>query len=243
MALDLSGALCAVINADLDQICIPLPGGGEICYHGQVGNIPVPSDICADLIPNIEVSLAMLAPLMCLIDVALAVLEVVKAIPDTVGPPPDPTAMALALADLIEKAMCLLPLIPQLSICPLIKALLDIIINCLIDVRDQLTNIISLNSGVAAGRARSAALGGVALLDAALDCSEENIGLLEAALSGSTESLQRMIDITVNPLLELAGLDPIEVDMSLSAGAPTEVIEALDVIIETLFAIRDALPC
>lgn len=244
MALDLSRALCEVINADLDQVCIPLPGGGEICFHGKVGNIPVPQDLCDDLIPRIEVTLGMLAPLLCLIEIALALIEVVKAIPDAVGPPPQPQGLVEALSDLLEKMACLLPLLPQLSICPLLKALLDIIINCLISIREQLQNIVTLRAGLLDGRARSQELGGVALLDAALDCSEENTDLLEAALSGNTEALQRMIDVTLNPLLEAAGLDPIEVDITQSlVGAPDEVIEALTDVIAALLAIRDALPC
>lgn len=243
MALDLSTALCQVINADLDQVCIPLPGGGEICFHPGAGNIPVPSDICADLLPRLQASIAALAPLMCLIDVALALIEVVKAIPDSLGPPPDPTVLAEAIANLVEKAACLLPLIPQLSICPLIKALLDLIINCLLDIREQLLNLATLRVEVDDGRARSLELGGVVLLDAALDCSEDNADLLEAALGGGSEALQRLIDVTVNPLLQVAGLDPIQVDMTMKAGAPDEVIAALDAAIAALFAVRDALPC
>lgn len=243
MAIDVGATFCQIINADLDEVCLPLPGGGEICFHPGAGNIPTPPDICADLIPQIQLSLAMLAPLMCIIDVALAMLDVQKAIPDSLGPPPDPTELLEKLLDLIETAMCLLPLIPQLSICPLVKALLDIIINCLIDVRDQITNLVNIRVGIADGRSRSAELGGVALLDAALDCSEENASLLEAALGGGTAALQRMIDVTLNPLMEVAGLDPIEVDVSIEAGAPDEVIAALDEVILALFAIRDALPC
>jgi hypothetical protein len=234
--------LCDVINGELDWLCVTLPGGGEYCFHNGTGHIPVSADICQGLLPQIQGALAVLAPMMCLIDVAVATIKFAEAVPDTIGPPPDPTALAEALADLLKAAACLLPLIPQLTICPLIKALLDIIINCLIDIRDQLTNIISLKAGVQEGRDRAAELG-AALLNDMLDCAEGNIDLLEAALSGSTESMQRLIDITVNPLLQVAGLDPIEVDMGLGAGAPEEVIETLDTIIDTLIAIRDALPC
>lgn len=236
--------LCQIINADTDIICVPMPGGGEICWHNGVGNIPVPADICSDLMPKVQIGLSALAPVMCIIDVALALIDFAKAVPDSLGPPPDPTALAEALIDLIEKSACLLPLIPQLSICPLIKALLDLIINCLINIREQLVNIVSLKVSVDNGNARSASLGGVALLDAYLDCSSQNIDLLTAALSGSTESMQKLLDVTVNPLMELAGLDPIEfAALDFSAGAPDEVIAALDDTIAALFLVRDALPC
>jgi hypothetical protein len=242
MAVTVEEQLCSIINADLGQLCIPLPGGGEICFHGGVGNIPVPSDICNDMLPRIHAALAIMAPLMCLIDIALAIIECIKAIPDTIGPPPDPTALAKALSKLLEKIGCLLPLIPQLSICPLIKALLDVIINCLINIKEQLEHLVVLRAEVTAGNERSAALGGVALLDAYLNCAGENIDLLEAALSGSTETIQRLLDVTVNPLLQIAGLDPITFE-SMDFSAPGPVIDILNDTIAMLFAIRDALPC
>jgi len=237
-------ALCFVVDAQLGQICIPMPGGGEICYHSRIGHIPVPADVCTDLIPRIHESFAILSPLMCLIDVGLALVNVAKAIPDSLGPPPDPSALTDSLLELFEKAACLLPLIPQLSICPLLKALLNLIINCLQNIRDQLARIVILKLEVSGGRARSAQLGGVALLDAYLDCAEDNIDLMTAAMSGNTESLQRLLDISVNPLLQSAGLNPIVFNaLDLQAGAPDEVLASLDQTIAGLQAIVDGLPC
>ena len=240
---------CSVIDAFTPPICVPLPGGAEICFQTTAGSIPIPADVCKDILGQVNVALAGLAPIMCLIDCALAVIGAVKAVPESIGPPPDPTVLVKAITDMVEKCACLLPLIPQLSICPMMKQLLRIIAQCLRDIIEQLENMITVSADVADARAICELLSStnsvgldLSSAKAALDCEEQNLDLLAAALAGSTASIQRLLDITVNPLMELAGLDPIVFE-DISFGVPGEALEPLKIASEVIDAIADALPC
>lgn len=243
---------CTVIDAFIPPLCIPLPGGAEICFQTPPGSIPTSADVCAGLLPQLNVALGALAPVFCLIDVALAVVDLGKAIPDSLGPPPDPTAVIKAVTNLVEKAACLLPLIPQLSICPMIKAFLDLIISCLTNIKEQLETLFTLNLEVANAESVIDELNQVAsiygldlnLASDYLSCALSNLGLQQDALDGSLSSIRRLLDITVNPILGIIGLGPIEIeDLNLSAGAPEELIAPLEAIIDVLKVFRDSLPC
>jgi len=63
----------------------------------------------------IQPALTPLVPIFNIIDTVVAIFNCVKAIPDMIGPPPDPTVLAACLPDLAEKVNKLLALIPQLS--------------------------------------------------------------------------------------------------------------------------------
>jgi hypothetical protein len=243
---------CTVVDAFVPPFCVPLPGGGEICLITGPGQLPISADVCKDLLGQLNVALAGLAPIMCIIDCVLSVIEVGKAVPDSIGPPPDPSALIKAIANMVEKCACLLPLIPQLSICPLIKQLLALIIACLEDIIAQIENLITLSAGVADAREICEILDatnsvGLDLSQAKeyLDCEEQNLDLLAAALGGSTESIQRLLDVTVNPLMSIAGLDPIVFE-DINFGDLETVQDALIPLraaIDALTVVRDALPC
>lgn len=243
---------CEVIDAFVPPFCITLPGGGEICLITGPGQIPVSADVCKDLLGQLNVALAGLAPIMCLLDCALAIIEVAKAIGDAIGPPPDPSALIEAVVNVVEKCACLLPMIPQLSICPMIKSLLDLIIACLQDIIGQVENLIVINTGVADAEAICDILDttnevGLDLSNAkaALDCEKQNLDLLAAALAGGVESIQRLLDVTVNPLMSIAGLDPIVFE-DINFGDIEQVDAVLDLLrgaVQGLVIIRNALPC
>lgn len=245
-------AFCSIIDAFVPPLCFPLPGGAEICFQTSPGTIPTSFEVCGNLLPQLNVALGALAPVFCLIDVALAVVELGKAIPDSIGPPPDPTAVIKAVTDLVEKAACILPLIPQLSICPLIKAFIDLIISCLTNVIIQLQTLVTLNLEVANADQVLADLQpfvaqyglNLTLANDYLSCANGNLALQQGALDGSYASIQRLIDITVNPLLGLIGLDPIQLaDIDLSVGAPEALIAPIEEVISYLQVFRNALPC
>jgi hypothetical protein len=76
-----------------------------------------------------------------IIDTVVAVFNCVKAIPDSLGPPPDPTALAACIPELAEKVSKLLKLIPQLSLPYTIIGIIDLVIDTLRQARDQLLHL------------------------------------------------------------------------------------------------------
>ena len=71
-----------------------------------------------ELVEVIQPALTPLMPFFDILETVLALFDAVKAVPDTIGPPPDPTALAEALQKVAEKVVSLLRLVPQLSALP-----------------------------------------------------------------------------------------------------------------------------
>ena len=94
--------ICLEIPEIPDPFAITLPGGVTI---EQI-----------NLAQAIQPALTPLVPFFDVIDAIVAVFNCVKAIPDTLGPPPDPTALAVCIPELGEKVAKLLRLLPQLSL-------------------------------------------------------------------------------------------------------------------------------
>ncbi len=92
--------ICLDIPALDDPFALDLPGGIE---H-------------VNLMEVIQPALTPLVPLFDVVDTIVAVYNCMKAIPDSLGPPPDPTAIAICTPELGEKVAKLLRLIPQLPL-------------------------------------------------------------------------------------------------------------------------------
>ena len=94
--------ICIEIPEIPDPFSITLPGGVSM--------------ESINLMEQIQPALTPLMPLFDIIDTVVAVFNCIKAIPDTLGPPPDPTVLAACIPELAEKVAKLLKLIPQLSL-------------------------------------------------------------------------------------------------------------------------------
>ena len=119
--------ICIEIPEIPDPFQLTLPGGVTIEH--------------INLMEIIQPALTPLVPLFDIIDTIVAVFNCVKAIPDSLGPPPDPTALAACLPDLAEKVSKLLKLIPQLSLPLLIVRLIDLVIDTLRQARSELMHL------------------------------------------------------------------------------------------------------
>ena len=98
---------------------MPLPICLEIPELGDPPVITLPGGVSIqqfNLMEAIQPALTPLMPVFDIIDTVVAVFNCVKAIPDSLGPPPDPTALAACIPELAEKVSKLLKLIPQLSL-------------------------------------------------------------------------------------------------------------------------------
>ncbi len=107
---------------------MPLPICIEIPEIPDPFQITLPGGVTMEHINLMEViqpALTPLVPLFNIIDTVVAVFNCIKAIPDTLGPPPDPTAIAACIPELAEKVNALLRLIPQLSLPYTIIGIID----------------------------------------------------------------------------------------------------------------------
>ena len=119
--------ICIEIPEIPDPLNLTLPGGVQIER--------------INLMEVIQPALTPLVPIFDIIDTVVAVFNCIKAIPDTLGPPPDPTVLAACLPDLAEKVAKLLKLIPQLSLPLTIIGLIDLVIDTLRQARSLLLHL------------------------------------------------------------------------------------------------------
>jgi hypothetical protein len=173
----------------------------------------------------IQPALTPLMPLFDIIDTVVAVFNCVKAIPDSLGPPPDPTALAACIPELAEKVAKLLRLIPQLSLPYTIIGIIDLVIDTLRQARSQLMHLQQQMQQI---------LG-------ATSCAQANVAQEAANVGKSLASLGKLIGI-LNIFLGIVG-GPEVPDLSNLAGRPLDdVIPPIDAIIEALQTVRSAVP-
>ena len=89
---------------------MPLPICIEIPEIPDPFQITLPGGVTMEHINLMEViqpALTPLVPLFNIIDTVVAVFNCIKAIPDTLGPPPDPTAIAACIPELAAKVNAL----------------------------------------------------------------------------------------------------------------------------------------
>ena len=103
-------------------ICLEIPELGDPPVITLPGGVSIQQ---FNLMEAIQPALTPLMPVFDIIDTVVAVFNCVKAIPDSLGPPPDPTALAACIPELAEKVSKLLKLIPQLSLPYTIIGIID----------------------------------------------------------------------------------------------------------------------
>ena len=116
--------LCLEIPSSEDPLALILPGGITI--------------EAVNLMDIVQPALAPFGPVFDIIDAIVAVFNCVKAIPDALGPPPDPSAIAKCVPELAKKIDKLLALIPALSVPILLRRLLELVLRTLKTLRDAL---------------------------------------------------------------------------------------------------------
>jgi phage baseplate assembly protein W len=175
MPLPNLSTVCIDLKVTSQELCITFPGGAEMCV--QIPGVPDPTDVSKQLLAQANAALAPLVPIFNIVDAIIALFNCVKAIPDSLGPPPDPTKLAECIPDLAKKIDQLLKLIPQLSIPVLIAGLIDVLLFYLQGFRGQLEAIIAHQARLLAAATRAAELGNVQLRTV-VDCAERQHGRL-----------------------------------------------------------------
>ncbi len=218
--------ICIEIPEIPDPFQLTLPGGVTIEH--------------INLMEIIQPALTPLVPLFDIIDTIVAVFNCVKAIPDSLGPPPDPTALAACLPDLAEKVSKLLKLIPQLSLPLLIVRLIDLVIDTLRQARSELMHLQQQVQQILGVIDRATNLDDAGLM-AIAQCAQANVAQEAANVGKSLAALGKLIGL-INLFMGMVGGPEIP-DLSNLAGRPLDdVIPPIDAIIEALQTARSAVP-
>jgi hypothetical protein len=218
--------ICIEIPEIPDPFQLTLPGGVTIEH--------------INLMEIIQPALTPLMPIFDIIDTVVAVFNCVKAIPDSLGPPPDPTVLAACLPDLAEKVAKLLKLIPQLSLPLLIVRLIDLVIDTLRQARSELMHLQQQVQQILGVIDRATNLEDAGLM-AIAQCAQANVAQEAANVGKSLAALGKLIGI-INLFMGMVGGPEIP-DLSNLAGRPLDdVIPPIDAIIKALQTARSAVP-
>ncbi len=193
-----------------------------------------------NLMEQIQPALMPLMPVFDIIDTVVAVFNCIKAIPDSLGPPPDPTALAACIPELAEKVAKLLKLIPQLSLPLTIVGIIDLIIDTLRQARSLLLHLQAQMQQITGAIDRATELEDAGLM-AITSCAQANVAQEAANVGKSLAALGKLIGL-LNIFLELVGA-PTVPNLSDLAGSPLdEVVPPLDAIVDQLTQVRDMVP-
>jgi len=224
--MSLTLPICIEIPEIPNPLAITLPGGITM---QQI-----------DLMQAIQPALTPLAPLFDVVDAIVAVFNCVKAIPDALGPPPDPTVLAACIPDLAKKVGKLLKLIPQLSLPLTIIGVIDLVLDTLQSARSQLVHLQSQALQVASVVERATQLGDAGLM-AIARCARTNVEQESRNVGKSLASLGKLMGI-LNLFLGMVG-GPTVPDLSNLSGLPLEqIIAPIDALIQVLRTVRRAVP-
>lgn len=213
---------CVQLAVAPGEVCVEFPGGARVCatVGFETGDL---SGIITNLLGSVNAGLAPLQPLLNIFDVLKAVFDCIQAIPDTLGPPPDPTAILNCIPGLAKAIDKILMMYPPLPIVVMVKGVLNAILLGLQGMQQRLRALIAQAERIANTALRAAQLGGgigVKLQEIA-DCASSNLEAQLQNTQASVAPLNRLIGL-INTLLELVGLPCVPI-----IGAPGEVGDAV----------------
>jgi hypothetical protein len=218
--------LCIEIPPLEDPFKLTLPGGIDIER--------------IDLLEIVQPALAPLMPLFKIVDTIVALFNCLKAIPDALGPPPDPSALVACLPELAKKLSELLHLLPQLSLPYLVKQLLQLVIDTLRKTRNAIEQLQRQMQQILRAVDRATELSDAGLM-AITVCAQTNVAQEAANLGKMLASLGKLIGL-LNLFLGMLGLPEVP-SLSSVAGQPLDtVVEPIDAMIHAFEMVRDAVP-
>jgi len=235
MGLPLIEELCSAIPEGQFDLCITFPGGATVCSHTE-GFPPSVLELVRSLLGQANSAMAPLSPIFDIIGAIAAVLECVQAIPDSLGPPPDPTKLAECIPNLVEKVEKLLLLLPQVSVPLMIAGFLDALILLLTAIINELNAVINLLARISRAQAINAP--GLATI---IDCGERTVTAQLSNIEALFASINPLITV-VNSLGSLAGMEAIPSFEGGLGDDPAAAIEPIEDVRDFLQGVRNALP-
>jgi hypothetical protein len=195
--------------------------------------------ITKNLLTQANAALAPLMPIFNIIDAVLAIKAFAESIPDALGPPPDPSVIAAALAELVEKVAKLAALIPQLAVPYMIVDVLDAIITALNGTITNLEIVIVQEARIAAAMLKASEPGNDALLEVVI-CADSINASVKGGISEGLGPLNSLFGV-LNLFLGLIGLPEIP-SMDALPEDSAEAIESLRVTVKLLEDLRASIP-
>lgn len=206
---------CLELEIDLAaflELAIDLPGGISLQAKLEPGKFPSLSAIVNSVLEPLNAALTPLMPFFRLLELALAIVEFCKAVPDSLGPPPDPTVLVAALEKVLKSATKVAAMIPPLSIPIMIVGICRVIVAALLALIGELENVIEVQTKIDLARDRAAVLAtdpalliGAAALEVGIDCAQADLDLQLEVSFKSLGPLNKFLDL-LNAFMDLAGL-------------------------------------
>jgi len=229
--------LCIQVNAIPGGLCITFPGGATLCAQADLefGDL---SKVSRSLLAQLNTGLAPLTPFFDVLDLLKAIGDCIQAIPDALGPPPDPTGLINCVPGLVEKLNKLLQLLPALTIPSLIKDAIQALVYMLTGIRQQIAAFVAQQARLLAAATAATATGNFDL-QIVVDCETGNLDAQLLNLNAGMEPLNRLIGL-INTLAKIVHLPclPTIADVELTDAA----LEPIDAAIEILQTLAAALP-
>lgn len=218
--------LCLEIPALPDSRQLTLPGGVQIEH--------------LNLMQIVQPALTPLVPLFDVVDAIVAVFHCVKAIPDALGPPPDPTVLAATVPELARKVDKLLRLLPQLALPVLVVQLVDLVIDTVRRAQTELRHLQGQAMQVDGVVSRASELDDPGLL-AVAQCARGNLEQEAANVGKRLASLGKLIGL-INVFAGMLGGSVVP-DLTSASGQPLgTAVTALDAVLKSLQSVRATLP-
>jgi hypothetical protein len=231
-------SLCVAVAVTPQTLSITFPGGASLDAQLADVGIPDPMQLSKQLMAQANAALAPLSPVFNIIDVALALVEAVKAIPEAISHL-DPGRITDALPDLANKAGKLLALVPQLSVPLMILGLIDTLLLFFAGLALQLRAIIDQQIRIQQAENRAAELGN-AQLQVVANCSKHHVDAQLDSLAASVAPVNRLIAL-INVFCQLAGLGPLPGLSDLGRDVQA-ALAPLEETARRLRQLRDAIP-
>jgi len=217
---------CIEVAPVAEALRLTMPGGATLVHQ--------------DLATVAQPALAPLVPLFDVLDALVTVVGVVQAIPDALGPPPDPSGLIQLMPALSEKLSKLLGLVPQVSVPLTVVGLIDGVITALEQARSQLAGLLEQVARILRATERAAEIGDpelariVGCAQAGLQQSTSNVGRTLGAVGGVLAILRILMGLIGGPEVpDLGSMDGLPLDAAMAA---------IDDLIGLLRTVRDAVP-
>lgn len=232
-------SLCLSIQVVPGEVCIPFPGGAEVCVTMPDIVPPTPDKLIRQLFAQANAALAPLNPIFNIIDTVVAVFDCIKAISTL-----NPEEIIACIPNLAQQINKLLQLIPVLSIPFLVAALIDTLILYLRGTQAQLRRAQILLARLLDAETAAVRPGNVGLGDI-VDCAFDDLNNLIAWQNECAKPVNRLIGV-INLFLEIIGLERFTIPclgtFIADLDAINAILEFIDLLIELLTIIRLAIP-
>lgn len=214
--------------------CITFPGGIRLCIPDPRLGHPL-SQVEA-LLKLLSAALMPLQPFFDVLNVIKAIKACIEAVPGLLT---DPKKLLEAIVDLLKAFSKLVALFPQVSVPKLVKDILSVVAFFLRALAEELEAFVSQAQRIAEAATLAEDTGLPDLL-AEVSCAQDSFSIEMENLNAALGPIAQLLDV-VNLLLDLAGLDPIVVDLS-GSDDPGQAIQVLNTIATALDDAASAIP-